>query len=133
MRALLLDEDARAKIQGVLEFAHKPENYYIIGPGGFSLQRPPGDDPRHVVHLNTFRCVFSVSKADGKLWKHLSVSVPGNKYPNPFAVYTIAQEFGFTGWDGNSEVPPVDWAGRLEQEVRAVVLAQELRAAKEAV
>ena len=124
MRALVIDEDARSRVRLVRDFAEKSENLYIVADG-FSFQKPPGDDPRHVCELNTFRCVFSITRAQGKLWRHLSISVPSKNYPNPFAAFTIAELFGFTGWDGESTIPPRDWAGKVAEEEHAIALAQE--------
>ena len=128
MRALLIDGEAEAEVRRVLEFAEKAKNYYIIGPGGFSFQRPPGDDPRHVAHLRVgFRAVFSITKSpDGRLYRHLSISVDGGKLPNPFAAYTIAKMFGFTGWDEKSEVPPAGWGLEVNKDENCIVLATPL-------
>src|SRR6266513_3877541 len=103
MRALIISDETRGKVEYLRAFASNPANYYIVGQHVFSWQRPPGDDPRHVAHLPVgYRCVFSVTKTlpDGKLWRHLSISVPGTKYPSVFAAWTIAELFGFNGWDG---------------------------------
>jgi hypothetical protein len=126
MRVLIIDDHAREEVKRVRDFAEKFENYYIIGPDGFSFQRPPGDDPRHVARLDTYRCAFSITRANGKFWRHLSVSVPGGKYPNVFATFTIAQMFGFTGWDERSENLPQGWRGTNEQPVKAIVISQEV-------
>jgi hypothetical protein len=124
---LTVDEEAKAKVKVVTDFAEKPENYYIVEKGGFSLQRPPGDDPRHVTHLDTYRCVFSITKAEDKLWKHLSVSVPNpNAFPNPMATFTIAELFGFTTWTGNPADVPEAWKIQIDGEGHCIVLAQEL-------
>lgn len=77
--------------------------------------------------LDTFRCVFSYSKVNGILLRHLSISVPGGKYPNIFAAFTIAELFGFTGWDQKSEVPPADWFCLPNPDDICVVIAQELK------
>jgi hypothetical protein len=121
MRPLIIDEEARAKVAAVEEFAYS--NWYR--PGQSELV--PGDDPRHTVQLSTYRCVFSYTKMPSGLFRHLSISVPSEKYPNPFAVYAIADLFGFTGWDGTSEEPPAGWMLRANQEEHCVVLAQEIK------
>lgn len=127
MRALILDERAQAKIDRVKAFAAQPENFYHVGADGFSLQRPPGDDERHVVYLERgFRVVFSITGADGKLWRHLSISVTGPKYPRPYAAFMIAQAFGFTGWDDKTEVPAPDWQMQIHEKDHCVVMAQPL-------
>src|ERR1700722_2197173 len=126
MRALVIDAGTHTEVRRVLDFAEKPENYYVIGPGGFSFQRPPGDDPRHVARIPVgFRAVFSITHSpDGILYRHLSISVTGNKLPNPFAAYTIAELFGFRGRDGRSAVPPAAWGLSVNKEEHCIVLAQ---------
>jgi hypothetical protein len=126
MRVLVIDEEAKAKVKAVRDFAEKSGNYYIVGKGGFSMQRPPGDDPRHVCKLaDGFRCVFSMTVADGTLWRHFSVSVPGEKYPNPIAAFTLAGMFGFTGWDGKSEKPSEEWLIKISPEEHCIVIAEK--------
>ncbi len=122
---LLIDEEAKSKIKAVRDFAENPRNYYIVGKGGFSTQRPPGDDPRHVCKLvDGFRCVFSMTVADETLWRHFSISVTGDKYPNAIAAFTVAELFGFTGWDGKSEKPGPDWAVKVSEEEHCIVIAE---------
>lgn len=128
MRALVIDETTIADVRRVLDFAGEPENYYLIGPGGFSFQKPPGDDPRHVAHLRVgFRVVFSFTRSpDRKLYRHLSISVDSSKMANPFAAFTIATLFGFTDWDGRSEIPPKGWGLSVNKDEHCIVLAQEI-------
>jgi hypothetical protein len=128
MRALVMDQEAEAEVRRVLAFAEKPENYYIVGPGGFSFQRPPGDDPRHVAHLRVgFRAAFSITRSpDGNLFRHLSISVDSKKLPNPFAACHIAKMFGFTGWDEKSETPPAGWGLEVNKDEHCIVLATRL-------
>lgn len=128
MRALVINSGTEVSVRRVLEFAERPENYYVIGPGGFSFQRRPGDDPRHVALIPVgFRAVFSITHSpDGILYRHLSISVTGNKMPNPFAAYTIAELFRFKGWDGKSEIPPASWGLSVDKESNRIVLATPL-------
>jgi hypothetical protein len=124
MRPLVIDEGARAAVGKVVAHALERENYYEPGQ---SPGQAPGDDARHVVLLNTYRCVFSITKdPEGKLYRHLSISVPARgKYPNPFAVFAIAELFGFTGWDGRTpEAPPEDWIAGPNPDEQCVVVAQ---------
>ena len=40
----------------------------------------------------------------------LPATMPGSKYPNPPAVFMIADLFGFTGWDQKQiDKPAPDW------------------------
>jgi hypothetical protein len=129
VRVLVDDDKAKAEVKRVLDFAQQPENYYKVGPGGFSLQKPPGDDPRHVAHLvDGFRCVFSLTRSivEQKTYRHLTISIPSSpNLPNPYAAFMIAQMFGFTGWDGRStrEIP-ADW--QPFREGHAVGFIQEV-------
>jgi hypothetical protein len=132
MRMLVIDAEAKLKAMNILEYASKPEHFFIVGPGGVLPfpQTRPGENPNLTVYLNTYRCVFSFTKetATGKVYRHLSVSVPSGKYPNPFAVYEIATLFGFTGWDGVSEKPPEGWGGKVDEEDHCIQLIQMLGA-----
>lgn len=129
MRVLVIDDRAIAAVKRVMDHATKPGNVYVVGPGGSSVQHPPGEDWRHMARLSTYRCVFSLTRADGKMWRHLSISVPGEKYPHVFAAFTIAELFGFTGWSGTSyDELPADWIGRVDERDHCVVLAQEYHA-----
>jgi hypothetical protein len=63
------------------------------------------------------------------VWRHLSISVPGKNYPNPFAAFTIAALFGFTGWDEKTiEPPPEGWEIHVQLHEHCIVMAQIIRA-----
>lgn len=118
---LTIDDGARAKVARVLAHA---ETHPYRPPYG----TPPGDDDRFVARLNDFRAVFSFTYSGGVIWRHLSISVPGTKYPNPFAVYTIADMFGFTGWDQRTiEPPPAGWAMDMNAQERCIIIAQAVK------
>jgi hypothetical protein len=124
MRMLAIDDAARAAVAKVVAHAFEPENYYEPG----SSPQPPGDDPRHVVLLNTYRCVFSITRApDRQLWRHLSISVPAQgKYPHELAVLEIANLFGFTPkWEGGPRMPE-GWMVGPNEDDECVVVAQLL-------
>jgi len=96
LRVLVVDEEARQRVQRVLVFASDPKNYYVPGPSA----KVPGDDPRHVAWLNDFRCVYSVTvHPEAGLLRHLSISVDNSKtaLPNPVLAEEIAHLFGFLG------------------------------------
>jgi len=122
LRALVVDDLAKQKVKRVRQFAERKNNWYH-GAG-----KVPGDDPRYVCHLDTYRCVFTYTvHPSGLIFRHLSISVPGAKYPNVFAACTIAELFGFTGWDGKSyEKLPPDWMGHVSDEEHCVVLVQRV-------
>lgn len=94
MRPLLIDAATVIAAGELVKFASRKENWY----------RPrvvtwvPGDRPEYVLHFGTYRSVFTITEMDGKLFRHLSVSVPAKgKMPNPMSVATIADIFGFSG------------------------------------
>jgi hypothetical protein len=129
MRALVIDDVAKRNVQLVLDYAQKPERYYRIGQDGLQKSDPPGNFAEYVAVLpDSYRCVFSYTKdeRDGKLWRHLSISVPGSLYPNPYAAYTIAELFGFTGWDQKSSDFPDDWMLDINRVDRCITLLQEV-------
>ena len=119
LRPLIIDNDARAKALRVL--AHASAHLYSANCGWV-----PGDDERFVAHLNTYRVVFTFTLEKGKVWRHLSVSVPGGLYPHPSAVLVIAELFGFTGWDGHTlDNMPDGWVFHLDDQDHCIVVAQE--------
>jgi len=120
MRALLIDDAAKAKVARVV--AHAMSHIYV--PRRSPI---PGDDPNFVVNLDTYRCVFTFTRIDGKLYRHLTISIPRpNIYPNPIAAFHIAVLFGFTGYNENDpEKPGVDWMMDVKRDENAVMLVQE--------
>lgn len=121
MRPLIIDDAARMNVRRVL--SHADKNPFVPG-----VSPTPGDDDRFVANLDTYRCVFTYTHLDGAVWRHLSISVPGNDYPNPFAAFTIADLFGFTGWDQLTvEPPPREWEIVVQRREHCIVLAQVVR------
>lgn len=123
IRPLVIDPIARAAVAEVTAFARV--NWYQIGKS----ETIPGDDPRHVALVPFgYRCVFSFTydAKEGRLFRQLTVSLPYD-YPNPFAFYSIADLFGFTGWDGKSiEYAPAGWYCNVNPLDRCVVALQEV-------
>lgn len=116
MRPLILGPAELASIEEVLTFAARPENHYRPFAGDTV---PPGDKEGYIRNFGLpdrpYRCVCSLSVAsNGELFRHLSISIPRmqeqSTAPNPFALWTLARAYGFTGWDGVSQHPPPDWA-----------------------
>lgn len=93
IRALVVNDAARAAVDKVLSYATEAEHWYYPNKG----QPPPGANPAHVTELNTYRCVYSITVDDkGVAFKHLSVSVPAEgALPHPLAFSQIAELFGF--------------------------------------
>lgn len=122
MRMLTVDETAKSKVAKVIDWARQREHWYDPSDKNAVI---PGNDPNLQVHLDTYRCVFSYTRSQGKLLKQLSISVPSEKFPNPIAAFTIAELFGFTDWDGTSMKLPESWMGGICKEDHCVILAQE--------
>jgi len=121
VRALVIDAYARKQVERVLAHALDPRHWYRPGKDS----RIPGNDPHFVVHLNTYRCVFTISKSNqGLAYRQLSISIPSENLPNIFAALTIAELFGFTGWDGKSQDLPLSWMAHVSTAEHCIVLAQ---------
>jgi hypothetical protein len=120
MRALLIDDIAKAKVAKVVSYAMDHPYTPFISP-------IPGENPNHVADLNTYRCVFTFTRAEGRLYRHLTISVPKQqKYPNPIAAFMIAELFGFTGYNEKEPSRPgLNWIIDINNEENCVMLAQE--------
>lgn len=98
MRPLVIDEEAKIKLQTLKEFAernplsvddlldiHNKSEPPVGDREGFSCEIPFG-----------FRIVFSVEPQPKGPARHLSISVDApNRMPNPVAVQLLMQELGF--------------------------------------
>lgn len=115
---LIIDDAVTARVQEVLDHAEK--HPYRRG------MPVPGDNPAFVAQLGDYRCVFTYTHAIGDtVWRHLSISVrTKDRYPHPLAAYTIAELFGFTGWDGVTQDMPDGWLIDLDKRAQAVILIQ---------
>lgn len=118
MRPLVVDAAAKATAARVLAYAEA----HPYRPGG----PVPGDDPNFVARFGTYRAVFTFTHSNGFVYRHLSVSVPSAKYPNPAAAFMIASLFGFTGWDERTiDRAPPGWIMDVNKAEHCIVLAQE--------
>lgn len=123
MPALMIDESIEAQAKQVMAYAidHVWHADYET-----AAAKPPGDNPNHCLLLSGhYRVVFSYTEFKGKMLRDISVSVP-QKYPHPIAMYTIAELFGFTGWDQRSAEPPADWIIHVDESARVVRVVQML-------
>lgn len=117
MRPLIIGP--QAKVDAARVVAHAEANPYRPG------QPTPGDNPAFVAHFGTYRAVFTITHAEGLVYRHLSVSVPSRKYPNPAAVFMIADLFGFAGWNEKAPSEPGNgWMLNLNKDEHCVVVAQ---------
>jgi hypothetical protein len=122
MRVLIIDDEARAKADQVLIYALAHPFYLGSAP-------VPGDRAEYCCELNTFRCVFSLSvDRKGDRYRHLSISVPSDKYPNPWAVAEIAGLFGFSKPEEGVEarVKAGAWIANANKIEHCVVVAELL-------
>jgi len=110
LRPLVIDDAAKAEVARVVAWAKDHE---------LDTNNPtfiPGNDPHFVAKLGTYRTVFTFTRAGDALFRHLSVSVPGEKYPNPVAMWILADLYGFTGWTVElGPKPAVDWDVQLHE------------------
>jgi hypothetical protein len=125
MRILMIDDEAKGKVAEVMAYARK-NVYYPDDEASV-----PGDNPSFVCHLNTYRCVFTYTKSleDGKLYRHLSVSVPSDGYPSPEAMCSIAGLFEFTGASKGilARIEDGKWMMHVQkEEPHCIVLAEVL-------
>lgn len=123
LRPLIIDDRAKAEAARVIE--HAKAHHFCPEIDEWS----PGDDPRFVAHLNTYRCVFTFTHAvDNRVYRHLSVSIPSaGLFPHPAAILTIATLFGFTGWDKRTiDVMPETWLLDVNERENFIQVAQRV-------
>lgn len=119
MGLLLLDDTAKARAAEIVAYAEK--HHYVPSPGA----QAPGEVAGFVGMFGTYRVVFSFSHLDGLLARHMTISVPGDKYPHEVAVFALADLFGFTGWSmDNPFQPGAGWLCMPHATSRCVVVAQ---------
>lgn len=97
MHALTIDDESRQATKRLVDFAAKRENWYDpLNDDWF-----PGQKEEYTLVLNDhFRICFSYTvspEKDRQLYRHMTISVPGEGMPHPIAVFTIARMLGFTG------------------------------------
>jgi hypothetical protein len=124
MGYLQLSPENQALAKQLVEFASKPENFY----------RPPsdvvpGERLEYTCHIDSYRCVFTITEIGGARYRHLSISIRGPNLPAPVAAFTLAGWFGFTGAvleGGISAMPGTDWHVDINEEDNCIILAQEI-------
>jgi hypothetical protein len=104
VRPFIIDDQLKERVRSIEAYARA--HPYI--PGETVV---PGDLPGHVLKTQFgHRAVFSYTRT-----------------PNEFVTYTLAQLFGFTGWDGKTiSPPPVGWLLAKDPLWDAVRVVQEL-------
>jgi hypothetical protein len=128
VRVLTINDFSKQAVQRVVDYATQREHWYVPGKS----THIPGDQSEHVAQLDSYRCVFSITLDRGTAYRHLSISVPSFDLPNPFTAFTIAEMFGFTGWDGKSIKPvlPASWQVAPNKMEHCVVITQPYEGAK---
>ena len=123
-RVLIINGERRALAARLAEQQAQPARWFIPSRG----DSPPGNDPANVLHLDSFRCVFSYTQIPGEgLYRHLSVSVGPGVLPNVPFVAQIAGLFGFTGQHDECVLAKdwlIDTAGSPTPHV---IVAQKIR------
>jgi hypothetical protein len=120
VRPLLIDDNARAKAERILAYAKK----HPYRPG---VDPIPGGNKKFCAFFDTYRVVFTYTQKDGQTYRHLTVSVPSDKYPNPIAAFSLAELFGFTGWDQHKlDRAPADWQVGVSEGEHCVALLQAI-------
>jgi hypothetical protein len=121
VRPFIVDDELRSRIQAIKAYASL--HPYI--PGETIV---PGDLPEHVLNTDFgYRAVFSYTRTPKGFYRDFSFSVEeSGKYPNEFVTYTLATLFGFTGWDGETIVPPPpSWMLAIDLHYDAIRIVQE--------
>jgi len=99
----LQDENTIKRIEEIKEFAQK--NIYDTEESTWI----PGDRPEFVLTSGTIRAVFTLTKHENELFRHLSISNKTN-LPSPHVVLEICSLFGFThsiGFDSKKGFIPL--------------------------
>lgn len=128
MRLLQINDENKAKAQKLHDYAKQPGHWFWI-PEDLHQGFIPGEHDEYVVHIDTYRCVFTYTRQEDKLLRHLTVSVPTEgKLPNPLVAFTIATWFGYTGArveEGVARQPGRDWVIGAEGSL-CITIMQEI-------
>jgi len=130
LRPLVLDDAFKAECQRLRDFAADPKNWYVLGD---DMKPPflPGDKPEYVLQTDFgYRVVLTITHVPTKKpkpFRHLSVSVPGDKAPHPIAVFTFAHHLGFTGATVTDDAvtEPGPWALAQDEDEGCIVVQQD--------
>lgn len=130
MYALVIDDESKAAAQKLADFAAEKENWYRPGDDWF-----PGQKPEYTLVLSDhYRVCFSwtADPSNEFVYRHLTMSVPGDKMPHPVAVFTIARMLGFTGTEDEVVTnPPENWiVGVHPYEEGVIIVAEPIEGVK---
>jgi hypothetical protein len=134
MSLLVLSGNGKELAHEIALFAAMPEHWYRLGESTWT----PGERAGYVARIDAYQCCFSYTLANGNLHRHLSISVNrGKTLPHPFAFFTIASWFGFTGGKEHEGVvveaaEDWTWGANEKAPLPHVVLVQKIGPACEA-
>lgn len=96
MRALLIDENSKKTVEGVVEYAEQNRYSRPYMAALMNGAPAPGDDLRHCCYFfDGFKAVFTIEEQPMGWCRHLSISVAAiDKMPSIEAVKMIMREFG---------------------------------------
>jgi len=112
--------------ESIAQFAACEDNWYVP----CAEAKPPGDNPKHVLHAGNVRAVFSWTKDPDSddVVRHLSVSVDGDRLPQPVVVWTLGRMFGFTGAEADEHGVVADkadtWRVAVNDEENCIVMIE---------
>jgi hypothetical protein len=121
LRPLVIDDAVKARIAEIVAYADA-HPYYPDSDAPV-----PGDNPKYRATFSTYRCVYTKTVKQGVAFRHFSISVPEkDMMPNPIIAFTLAQEFGFTGWDGHTIAAVEGWVVGPNSEENCITFVQRL-------
>ena len=129
MGVLIFDERLKADIRRVRAYAERNKHWY--NPDVAS-QKPPGDNKKHTLKTGTHRVVFSWTRKDLQVFRHMSISTGrvAGKFPQPVSAFTMAHLLGFTGADvdehGLVMTPGPKWQTMPRPKENCIVVIQEI-------
>ena len=126
VRPFVVDDALKEACRCLREHAEKTENWYVIGKSAWV----PGDRPEYVVQTEFgFQFVFTITHVPeySKLpYRHMTISVPGGRYPHNLVVWTVAHLLGFTGATVEDDIAtePGPWGIEVNENEGCVVVGQ---------
>jgi len=129
MNVFPITPEVKEAVARVVEYATHEDHWYRPERG----DAPPGDKTEHEVIIGNTRSVFSWTEhPEQGVYRHLSVSVAGGKWPHPIVVWTLAHMFGFTGAEELADTGVVrdraeGWGVDVNDEEQCIVVIERVR------
>lgn len=89
---LILTEQLRHRAQELQEFVSKRENWFVTS----ASQGVPRDADRYKMKVGKVTVALTFTFHEGRVYRHMTASVPGRGVPIPTDVWTLAHILGFT-------------------------------------